>query len=138
VTGMRLNKSVVLQQGAKKQLFRCFRATKASKNSTITDSLIRPVGGPCWNSSNFRSRSCTGGTQISPPITQFTEISNMKKSLLIAALIAGFAGAAQAETSVTLYGRVDGGVGYQQFKGTNPTTGESFKGSNTGMANGIM
>ncbi|TFL13838.1 porin [Pusillimonas caeni] len=62
----------------------------------------------------------------------------MKKSLLVAALIAGFAGAAQAETSVTLYGRVDGGIGYQQFKGTNPTTGESFKGSNTGMANGVM
>jgi len=62
----------------------------------------------------------------------------MKKSLLCAALIAGFAGAATAETSVTLYGRVDGGIGYQQFKGTNPETGESFKGTNTGMANGIM
>lgn len=40
----------------------------------------------------------------------------MKKSLLAAALIVGFAGAAQAETSVTLYGTVDGGVGYTQFK----------------------
>src|SRR5690606_17249632 len=63
----------------------------------------------------------------------------MKKSLLVAALIAGFAaGAAHAETSVTLYGRVDGGIGYQQFKGSDPVTGESYKGTNTGMANGIM
>lgn len=62
----------------------------------------------------------------------------MKKSLLVAALIAGFAGAASADTSVTLYGRVDGGIEYQQFKGTDPSTGESYKGTKTGMANGIM
>lgn len=61
----------------------------------------------------------------------------MKKSLLTAALIAGFAaGAVQAETSVTLYGRVDGGLGYQQFKGTD-AAGADVKGTNTGMVSGI-
>lgn len=61
----------------------------------------------------------------------------MKKSLLTAALIAGFAaGAVQAETSVTLYGRVDGGFGYQQFKGTD-AAGADVKGTNTGMVSGI-
>ncbi len=40
----------------------------------------------------------------------------MKKTLLAAALIVGFAGVAQAETSVTLYGILDGGIGYQQVK----------------------
>ncbi|HCN73222.1 porin [Neopusillimonas maritima] len=61
----------------------------------------------------------------------------MKKNLLTAALIAGFAaGAVQAETSVTLYGRVDGGFGYQQFKGTD-AAGADVKGTNTGMVSGI-
>jgi len=41
----------------------------------------------------------------------------MKKTLLAAALLAGFAGAAQAETSVVLYGLIDTGIGYQQIKG---------------------
>ncbi len=40
----------------------------------------------------------------------------MKKTLLTAALVAGFASAAHAETSVTLYGVVDGGVGYTNVK----------------------
>lgn len=42
----------------------------------------------------------------------------MKKTLLAAALLAGFAtaGVAQAETSVTLYGILDTGYGYQNFK----------------------
>ena len=35
----------------------------------------------------------------------------MKKTLLAAALLAGFAGVAQAETSVTLYGIIDTGLG---------------------------
>lgn len=61
----------------------------------------------------------------------------MKKSLLVAALIAGFAGAANAETSVTLYGIVDGGLEYQQVKGTNDE-GESFKARKTGMGSGIQ
>lgn len=47
----------------------------------------------------------------------------MKKTLLAAALVAGFAGVAQAESSVTLYGLVDAGYGYQgsqaKFKGGN-------------------
>lgn len=41
----------------------------------------------------------------------------MKKTLLAVALAAGFAGAAQAETSVTLYGLIDAGLGYNQIKG---------------------
>jgi predicted porin len=42
----------------------------------------------------------------------------MKKTLLAAALLAGFAtaGGAQAETSVTLYGILDTGYGYQNYK----------------------
>jgi len=39
----------------------------------------------------------------------------MKKTLLAAALLAGFAGAASAQSSVTLYGVLDGGVRYQNF-----------------------
>jgi len=42
----------------------------------------------------------------------------MKKTLLAAALMVGFAGVAQAETSVTLYGVVDGGIGYERLKGS--------------------
>lgn len=42
----------------------------------------------------------------------------MKKTLLTAALVAGFASAAHAESSVTLYGLVDGGVGYNTQKTT--------------------
>jgi len=61
----------------------------------------------------------------------------MKKTLLVAALVAGFAGAAQAETSVTLYGLLDSGIGYQQFKGTN-AAGNSYKGTNTGILNGAQ
>lgn len=56
----------------------------------------------------------------------------MKKSLLAAALIVGFAGAAQAQsTSVTLYGVVDGGIGYTQFK-----DGNGNKGTSTGFLDG--
>src|SRR5690625_4991310 len=40
----------------------------------------------------------------------------MKKTLLAAALAVGFVGAAQAETSVTLYGIIDTGVGYNRIK----------------------
>jgi predicted porin len=39
----------------------------------------------------------------------------MKKTLLAAALLAGFAGAASAQSSVTLYGILDGGVRYQNW-----------------------
>lgn len=40
----------------------------------------------------------------------------MKKTLLAAALVTGFAGVAQAESSVTLFGLVDGGYGYQRVE----------------------
>jgi len=62
----------------------------------------------------------------------------MKKTLLAAALLAGFAGVAQAETSVTLYGIIDTGIGYNKVKGNNPVTGESFDGSRIGMINGVQ
>ena len=56
----------------------------------------------------------------------------MKKTLLAAALALGFTGVAQAETSVTLYGILDGGIGYQQIKGDN------FKTRKTGMISGVQ
>lgn len=43
----------------------------------------------------------------------------MKKTLLAAALLAGFAGAASAQSSVTLYGIVDGGLRYAQVSRNN-------------------
>src|SRR5690554_5939499 len=58
----------------------------------------------------------------------------MKKSLLVAALITGFAGVAQAETAVTLYGIVDGGIAYERVKGT--VNGADYKGTRTGMLSG--
>lgn len=64
----------------------------------------------------------------------------MKKTLLAAALTIGFVGAAQAETSVTLYGIVDAGISYQQVKGTvnDPVTGTAYdyKSSRTGFLSG--
>ncbi|MCC9161911.1 porin [Alcaligenes sp. MMA] len=67
----------------------------------------------------------------------------MKKTLLAAALMAGFAGVAHAETSVTLYGILDGGIGYQKFKGvdsyaSNRDGMESVSQKKTGMINGIQ
>ena len=38
----------------------------------------------------------------------------MKKTLLAAAILTTFAGVAQAETSVTLYGVTDTGIGYNK------------------------
>jgi len=55
----------------------------------------------------------------------------MKKTLLAAALLAGFAGVAQAETSVTLYGIIDTGIGYTKIKGAG------FDQSRIGMINGV-
>ncbi|WJJ93068.1 porin [Neopusillimonas aromaticivorans] len=61
----------------------------------------------------------------------------MKKSLLTAALVAGFAATgAQAETSVTLYGVLDGGVQYQKFKGTD-AAGNSASRDYVGAASGV-
>jgi predicted porin len=57
----------------------------------------------------------------------------MKKTLLAAALLAGFAGVAQAETSVTLYGIVDAGIGWQQIKGAGISTQNKF-----GVTNGVQ
>ncbi|ARP95970.1 porin [Bordetella genomosp. 13] len=62
----------------------------------------------------------------------------MKKTLLAAALLAGFAGAAQAETSVTLYGIIDTGIGYNQL---DLPSGDGFAGydhSRIGMINGVQ
>ncbi|CAM4343383.1 porin [Bordetella muralis] len=57
----------------------------------------------------------------------------MKKTLLAAALLAGFAGVAQAETSVTLYGIIDTGIGYNKVKGDGWDSG-----SRVGMINGVQ
>src|SRR5690625_72269 len=65
------------------------------------------------------------------------EISHMKKTLLAAALIVGFAGVAQAETSVTLHVVVDGGIGYQRVKGTDEN-GNSAKATRTGLLSGVQ
>lgn len=47
----------------------------------------------------------------------------MKKTLIAAALFAGFAGAAHAQSSVTLYGIVDAGLHYNKFDGAQSTVG---------------
>ncbi|AOB32204.1 porin [Bordetella sp. H567] len=57
----------------------------------------------------------------------------MKKTLLAAALLAGFAGVAQAETSVTLYGILDTGIGYQNIRGHGINDQSKF-----GMLNGVQ
>jgi GBP family porin len=67
----------------------------------------------------------------------------MKKTLLAAALTVGFFGVAQAETSVTLYGILDGGIGYQQIKGNtsraeNRTGATDAKYTKTGLINGVQ
>jgi GBP family porin len=55
----------------------------------------------------------------------------MKKTLLAAALLAGFAGAASAQSSVTLYGIVDGGLKY-----TNVSLSNGSGATNFGLAYG--
>ncbi|WP_139161987.1 porin, partial [Acinetobacter baumannii] len=66
----------------------------------------------------------------------------MKKTLLAAALMAGFAGVAHAETSVTLYGILDGGIGYQKVKGTDGYAQQAnepeINSKRTGLINGIQ
>ncbi|PND29822.1 porin [Achromobacter pulmonis] len=59
----------------------------------------------------------------------------MKKTLLAAALLAGFAGVAQAETSVTLYGIIDTGIGYNKIKGS--VNGVSYNHSRISEVNGV-
>jgi len=58
----------------------------------------------------------------------------MKKTLLAAAIAVGFAGAAQAQTNVTLYGVVDGGVSYLRFKDGN----SSNKATRFGLDDGVQ
>jgi len=65
----------------------------------------------------------------------------MKKTLLAAALAVGFAGVAQAETSVTLYGIIDAGISYERQKGVidgwDPVDGVSHtKRTKTGLHDG--
>jgi predicted porin len=58
----------------------------------------------------------------------------MKKTLLAAALLAGFAGAASAQSSVTLYGILDAGLIYKNAKYSNTDSNIS----NFGMAYGTQ
>ncbi|WP_323011707.1 porin [Castellaniella sp.] len=62
----------------------------------------------------------------------------MKKTLLAAALLAGFAtaGVAQAETSVTLYGIVDTGYGYSNYK--YDRDGFQATSKSSGLVSGIV
>ncbi|MFP3742717.1 porin [Achromobacter sp. SIMBA_011] len=70
----------------------------------------------------------------------------MKKSLLAAAMLTAFAGIAQAETSVTLYGVIDTGIGYNKVSGTvdagNNAAGQPLRkdvgASRIGMINGVQ
>jgi len=59
----------------------------------------------------------------------------MKKTLLATALAVGFAGAATAQTSVTLYGVVDGGLRHEQRK-TTALGGGTTKETRTGLVAG--
>ena len=43
----------------------------------------------------------------------------MKKTLFVTALFAALSGVAHAETSVTLYGLIDTGIGFQRIKGND-------------------
>jgi len=59
----------------------------------------------------------------------------MKKTLLATALAVGFASAVSAQTSVTLYGRIDGGVGYEQYKTNNhPAFTSGVRGTDAKMS----
>ena len=64
----------------------------------------------------------------------------MKKTLLAAALVTGFAGVAHAESSVTLYGLVDAGYGYQnvetKFRGDDENGKVSTR--NFGVRSGVL
>ncbi|OZI80577.1 porin [Bordetella genomosp. 6] len=63
----------------------------------------------------------------------------MKKTLLAVALATGFAGAAQAADSVTLYGLIDAGLGYEQvkFKGQSQSRIGTVQGVSSGSRFGL-
>ena len=60
----------------------------------------------------------------------------MKKTLLAAALLAGFAGAASEQSSVTLYGIVDAGLQYTNFSYSNSAASTSSLGVKSGGQSG--
>lgn len=64
----------------------------------------------------------------------------MKKTLLAAALVAGFAGVAHAESSVTLYGLVDAGYGYSNIesKGRGDYPNGKVSTREFGVQSGVM
>lgn len=70
----------------------------------------------------------------------------MKNSLLAVAMLTAFAGVAQAETSVTLYGVIDTGIGYNKVSGTiddgTDAAGHALRkdvgASRIGMINGVQ
>src|SRR3546814_794149 len=70
----------------------------------------------------------------------------MKKTLLAAALTVGFFGVAQAETSVTLYGIIDTGIGYNKVEsydgakiGTQrPAGATNVDSKKLGLVNGVQ
>ena len=64
----------------------------------------------------------------------------MKKTLLAAALVTGLAGVAQAESSVTLYGLVDAGYGYQgvETKRSGAYPSGKVTQRNFGVSSGVM
>jgi len=62
----------------------------------------------------------------------------MKKTLLAAALLAGFAGVAQAQSNVTLYGIIDIGLGYNKAKIPNDANPNFGSRSRIGMINGTQ
>ncbi|CAK7063588.1 porin [Pseudomonas sp. S 311-6] len=62
----------------------------------------------------------------------------MKKTLLAAALLAGFAGSAQAANSVTLYGIVDTGLSYQYVKTKDAATGDTHSTNQFGLRDGAQ
>jgi len=62
----------------------------------------------------------------------------MKKNLLAAALFAGFAGVAQAETSVTLYGLIDTGIGYNRVEKRDAVTGDKHKATRVAAITGTQ
>jgi len=62
----------------------------------------------------------------------------MKKTLLAAALLAGFAGAAHAQSNVTLYGVVDIGLGYNKVKVPKNVNANFGSRSRVGIINGTQ